>query len=112
MQVVEYLLCLSIPRVDVNPLAHTLLRHFGSLGNILRASAEELMQVQGIGENTAVNLTFFLPLLRRYLQDGQKPGKLMNTQSACGQYLQALCLGEREEAGYLLCLNAKGQLLD
>lgn len=112
VQAVELLLFQSIPRIDVNPLAHTLLRHFGSFGNLLRASAEELMQVEGIGENTATNLTLLLPVLRRYLQDGQRPGKQMQTQSACGQYLQAKCLGEREEVGYLLCLNAKGQLID
>jgi len=34
-------------------LARRLLEHFGSVAGVFAASAEELMQVQGIGEKTA-----------------------------------------------------------
>lgn len=48
-EVLEYLLYFSIPRRDTNPLAHRLIQHFGGFCQVLDASAEELMQVQGIG---------------------------------------------------------------
>ena len=43
----EFLLCYSIPRIDTNPLAHELIRRFGSLENVLDAEVEELMNVEG-----------------------------------------------------------------
>ena len=46
-EVLEYLLYFSIPRRDTNPLAHRLIQHFGGFCQVLDASEEELMQVQG-----------------------------------------------------------------
>lgn len=48
-EVLEYLLYFSIPRRDTNPLAHRLIQHFGGFCQVMDASEEELMQVQGIG---------------------------------------------------------------
>ncbi len=48
-ELLELLLFAAIPKRDVNPLAHELLNHFGSLSNVLSASKEELMTVPGIG---------------------------------------------------------------
>ena len=52
-EVLEFLLMYAIPRRDVNPLAHKLIKHFGSLSGVLDARPEELMQVPGDGENAA-----------------------------------------------------------
>ena len=52
-EVLEYLLYFSIPRRDTNPLAHRLIQHFGGFCQVLDASEEELMQVQGIGPASA-----------------------------------------------------------
>ena len=57
IQALELLLFYSIPRQDTNPIAHRLLDHFGSLSQVLEASAEELMRIGGISEHTAVLLT-------------------------------------------------------
>ena len=53
----ELLLFFAIPRADTNPLAHKLLDRFGSLDGVFKASREELMEVDGIGENAALLLT-------------------------------------------------------
>ena len=52
-EVLELLLTYAIPRQDVNPLAHELIDHFGSLSAVLEADTRELMKVKGVGENTA-----------------------------------------------------------
>jgi DNA repair protein RadC len=52
-ELLELALFAAIPKRDVNPLAHQLLDHFGSLSNVFSASEQELMQVPGIGEGTA-----------------------------------------------------------
>jgi hypothetical protein len=50
----ELLLTYAIPRQDVAPLSQTLLTRFGSLDGVLHAKPEELLQVAGVGETTAV----------------------------------------------------------
>ncbi|MBQ8308386.1 MAG: hypothetical protein IJX96_00980 [Clostridia bacterium] len=52
----EMFLCFSIPRRNTNDLAHRLLSTFGSLPNLLAASPEQIMSVEGIGKNTAALL--------------------------------------------------------
>lgn len=49
----EYLLTFVIKRSDTNPIAHALLNEFGSISNIFNASTFALMQVKGVGEQTA-----------------------------------------------------------
>lgn len=53
--VLELLLFYAIPRRDTNPIAHELIRRFGSLEQVLEAPLEELVKVDGVGE-TAANL--------------------------------------------------------
>jgi len=52
-EVLEQLLFEAIPRVNTNETAHLLLNEFGSLENVLRASAKDLKKVHGIGEVAA-----------------------------------------------------------
>lgn len=51
--VLELLLFYAIPRVDTNPIAHRLMRRFGSLSGVFSASVEELCEVDGIGPASA-----------------------------------------------------------
>ena len=55
-KILEMLLFYSIPRIDTNELAHTLLNKFGSIEAVLDAKDEDLLAVKGIGKNT---VTFF-----------------------------------------------------
>lgn len=52
-EVLEQILFQCIPRVNTNETAHRLIRRFGSLENVLRASPEELTQIEGIGPTSA-----------------------------------------------------------
>ena len=56
-EVLELLLMYAIPQRDVNPLAHTLIKRFGSLAGVLEAHESDLTQVPGVGENAALLLT-------------------------------------------------------
>ncbi len=55
-ELLEILLFPLLPRKDVNPLAHTLIRTFGDLSGVLSASYKELICVEGVGKNTAAGL--------------------------------------------------------
>lgn len=54
--ILELFLSLVIPQKDVKPLAYDLLNTFGSLKRVISAPPQRLMEVNGIGENTAILL--------------------------------------------------------
>ena len=58
LYVLELLLFYCIPRVDTNPIAHRLLDYFGSLNNVLNATAEELEKVEGIADASSSREVF------------------------------------------------------
>ncbi len=51
-EVLELLLTFSLPRQDVNPLAHLLIDRFGTIEGVLSAPRKELLAVRGVGPKT------------------------------------------------------------
>lgn len=109
-EILELLLTYAIPRVDVNPIAHRLIEHFGSLHGVMEASVEELTHVEGIGEKTAVFLTMLLPVFRAYEMEKRQPKLCLKNYGELIQYCRALFVGARNEQLYLLCFDAQMQL--
>lgn len=83
-EALELLLYYAIPRVDTNGMAHALLRRFGSLDGVFRAPVEELMQVEGIGENAALLIRLVPQLYQRSLIELDRPGSLSKITSRRG----------------------------
>lgn len=104
-EVLELLLCYAIPQRNVNPLAHELLAHFGTLHSVFEAAPEQLMQVEGIGPYAAAFLHLMAPLSRRIelSRMGQKP-RLQNRKEAQA-YCVNLLSGLHHEHFYLLALD-------
>ena len=111
VQVLEVLLYYAIPRADTNPLAHRLLERFGSLSGVLEAPADELVQVDGMGQAAAQLISLMLQLERRHFIDRNGPASILDTTTRCGQYLVPYFHGEQNEVVYLLCLDAKCKAL-
>ena len=109
-EVLEMLLFYGIPRRDTNPLAHELIRHFGSLSRVLSASQEELEQVPGLGESAASLLRLTSSLSRR-IQLQQTSDTVLNSVERCGAYFMELLRNEHRELLYQVCLDSKGKML-
>lgn len=107
LYVLELLLFYCIPRKDTNPIAHRLLDHFGSLAAVLEASPEELEKVGGISEAASTFLTL-IPQVGRYYQVCRtKEGQALRDSDQCGNYLMPYFIGRNTENVFLLCLDAK-----
>lgn len=111
LQVLELLLFYCIPRQDTNPIAHALLDHFGSLDQVMDASAEELQKVPGVGESAATFLSLVHAFDRRYQISKEQHLTILNTVEECGRYLWSRLKDLRNETVYLLCLDAKCKAL-
>ncbi len=107
----ELLLFYALPRQDTNPLAHRLLEHFGSLAAVFSASKEELMQVKGVGENTAILLRL-VPQLTQLCREQRQEGKLvLDNSTKAGEYLIQRLYERQTETLLMLCLDAKKQMI-
>lgn len=111
LQVLELLLFYAIPRQDTNPLAHELLKQFGTLAQVLEAPAGELEKVPGIGRNAAAFLHLVREAGRYYQVNRTKQEKILNSTEKYVQFLSSFFVGRRNETVFLLCLDAKCKLL-
>lgn len=110
-QVLELLLFYCIPRKDTNVIAHNLIDKFGSLHQVLEASSEELMKVDGISANSAAFLSLIASVTRYYQNSRKKDVVCLDTLEKCGEYLAPRLWGLKNEVVYLLCLDAKCKVL-
>lgn len=111
IQALELLLFYAIPRRDTNPLAHSLLDHFGSLPLVLDAPVEELENVPGMTHNAAVLLKLVTEMGRMYGVKRQEPNQELRTIKACGEYLVPRFFGRVHENVFLLCLDAQCRVI-
>ena len=110
-QLLELLLFYAVPQGDVNGLAHTLIRQFGSLAGVLDAAPAELQKVKGVGEHTALLLSMLPQLMRRYELSKIQGDAIITSGADAGEYLLPYFFGTRNETAYLLSLDAKGKVL-
>ena len=110
-EVIELLLYYAIPQGDVNPLAHRILEHFGSLAGVFDATVEELMTVSGVGLNTALLIKLVPQVGRRYMVSRSEMENIITSPRAAGEYMKSRFYGEREEVVYTACLDAKGKVI-
>lgn len=111
VQVLELLLFYCVPRRDTNPIAHELLRAFGSLSQVMDAPVEELAKVPGMGDSAATFLSLVTAAGRYYQTDKTKNVTILSSIDACGKHLVPCFYGRRNETVLLLCLDAKCKLL-
>lgn len=110
-EALELLLFYAIPQRNVNPLAHQLLDHFGSLEAVLSASPEQLAQAPGIGETSAVLLSLVFALTQYTEREKQMGRAVITNYREAKEYCLHLFAGKRNEVLYVICLDAQGRVL-
>ena len=88
-EVVELLLTLAIPRLDLKKPAKALITRFGNLKGILDAPLHELQQVTGIGAVTPVALRIIREAASLYLQQSAEQRDSFTNPDALYQFWRA-----------------------
>lgn len=110
-QLLEMLLFYSVPRKDTNPLAHRLMNTFHSLSGVLNASVEELMQVDGVSEHTAILIHLLLQFLQRYRMEVNDTGNRVFSIEDVAEYLRPHFFAARSELVFMVSLDDAGRIL-
>lgn len=101
----EMLLFFSIPRRDVKEISYALMNHFGTLENIFNASPYELMEVDGVGENSAILISLIKQFDERIKRNHNQNVKKIDNCNALGKYVFNLLSGNQVESVILICLD-------
>ena len=109
-ELVEYLLALTIPRVDTKPLAKRLIHDFGGVGPLLSASADQLRS-EGLTDPTIGALKIAEATALRMLEARVEQQPVLSSWDALGDYLHAAMAHRRTEEVRVLFLNAKNMLI-
>ncbi|MFL6730181.1 MAG: DNA repair protein RadC [Sphingomicrobium sp.] len=109
-ELVEYLLALTIPRIDTKPLAKKLIHDFGGIGPLLTASADALRR-EGLTEATIGALKIAEATALRMLEAQVEGRPILSSWDALGDYLHAAMAHSRIEEVRILFLNAKNLLI-
>ena len=109
-ELVEYLLTLTIPRVDTKPLAKRLIDNFGGIGPLLDASADALRR-EGITDPTIAALKIAQATALRLLEARVEGRPILSSWDALGDYLHAAMAHSRVEEVRILFLNARNMLI-
>lgn len=109
-EILEFILGYAIPQKDLNPVAHALINHFGSLSAVLDASVDDLKKVDGIGSYSAVFINMFPKLFRVYSElRGRK--KALYSADDAGEFLKPKFYGLKYEIIYGIFLDSKCMIL-
>lgn len=109
-ELVEYLLALTIPRIDTKPLAKRLLHDFGGIGPLLSASPATLRR-EGLSEAAVAALKIADATALRLLESRVEERPILSSWDALGDYLHAAMAHSQVEEVRVLFLNAKNMLI-
>ena len=111
-QILELVLSFYLPRVDTNPIAHKLMKEFGSLGAVLEARTEDLIEIDGMGEKAATFLHLIPQILKAYKKSKMQENVLLSNPRQVFHYLGEIVKYMPYEEFYVICLNAKSMVLN
>ena len=110
-EALEMLLYWPIAYKDTNPIAHRLIENFGSFDEVMQGSVEELCQVDGVGEQTAVFLQLVNEIgVRGMVEDNPDAFSIPNSKALL-RFAQACVVDEVNSCTYAIFINNRFELI-
>jgi DNA repair protein RadC len=110
-EVIEYLLMTAIPRKDVKPIAHDLLKRFGGLPGVFNAEPRALAKVPGMGDTSAAAIKIVAHAVRRLARAELREQPVLGSWQALIDYLHVDMAHLTVERVRVLYLNAQNMLI-
>ena len=109
-EVIEMLLFYAVPIINTNEISHRLINKFKSIDNILGASSEELIKIEGIGEATILFLKLIYDICIDYSNFSSIFSFIDSIESLC-EYFQNYFTGSSSDVCLLLSMNQRLEII-
>jgi len=110
-ELLELVLFRALPRQDVKPLARRLLDRFGSLADVVGASAADLMRLDGVGEQVVVELHLAGAMAARLARARVLDRPVISSWDALLDYCRTTLAHRGTEQFRVLFLDRKNRLI-
>lgn len=110
-ELLELLLFQALPRGDTKPLAKALIDEFGTYAEVLRADADALREVDGVGDAVVAAIRTVRVAAIRLMRDEVMEKPVLGSWQALMDYCRAAMGPEKTEQFRLLFLNRKNMLI-
>lgn len=109
-ELLELILMYALPRKDVKPLAKNLIRHYTSLANVLAAPIDELMNIPGVGNNTAILFALCHACSNKICWENleNRDGPILSSKKKIVEYSRTRIGYEGQEKVLILYLDVHG----
>ena len=111
-EVLELILSYTIHMRDTKDKAKELIGKFGSLIGVLNASVDELVDVQGINDRTAVHIKLFRDTMTFALSDKITKQHWVTSCQDVYEYMKTYYKGMRNEEFKVIYLNSRHMIID
>lgn len=109
-ELLEILLFNAYPRRNTNPIAHDLLKTFGTINGVLTAEVEELCTVEGVGESVALYLKCIGKCVLNDIKPKPAAVAVLKSYEDFQNFVKLRFRGKAEEVLELYCLEKNGQI--
>ena len=110
-ELLELILFRSIPQRDIKPLAKELIAQFGSLAEVIGASYQRLIQIRGLGEQTALDLKIIEAAGRDLAKGAITKREVLSSWTAVIDYCRASMAYAEVEIFRILFLDKRNGLI-
>lgn len=110
-ELLELLLFRSLPRCDVKPVAHRLLKTFGDFNRVLSAPLDRLTEVRGVGDTVATDLKLIEAAAQRHARARILQRPVMSGWDAVLDYLHTTLSHAETEHFRALYMDRKNVLI-
>ncbi len=110
-ELLELILFRAIPRQDVKPLARLLIERFGDLNRVIAAPAEQLRQVQGVGDAVIIELKLIAACAERMARARIIDRPVLSGWQALLDYCHTAMAHRETEQFRVLFLDRKNTLI-
>jgi DNA repair protein RadC len=110
-EMLELLLTYSIPRKDTKKFSKHLINQFGSFAAVFDQPRERLLEIKGIGPETATFLLAVRASMVRYFEQKAETAETISTPEDIAKFVKLHIGANQRECLLLLCLNDANKLV-
>jgi DNA repair protein RadC len=110
-EMLELLLTFPIPRKDTKKLAKDLINQFGSFAAVFDQPRKRLLEIKGIGPETATFLLAVRASMVRYFEQQAENADAISTPDDIAKFVKLHIGANQRECLLLLCLNDANKLV-